>query len=269
MAQTIPNVVQPAPGTLLSGPVDPDMGRLPIIEILGPYAITIPESPGSQPGAHVTVRAWDLTDPANPVLTAPINPQPQGNFGISFSPFLAHGTIKRDNEVYIGGNNAVRLNDDGTLEHVQWSAGQAPLLLDIDGSPMGTTAPWWSKGGMMRPWGLLDNWAYNNQIGSTILTLDNQVLADWDITQDSGVSGFGNFLGNLLIYSSDQRNTGVAVYDATNISFDESTNEWKPALLDTINIPADEGGIRFCTPDRRWDTQLVSRDSGGGFFGSN
>ena len=66
IAQTIPNVNQPAPGTLISGPIDPDMGRLSTIEYLGGYVITIPENPGSEPGDHMTVKAWRLSDLSNP-----------------------------------------------------------------------------------------------------------------------------------------------------------------------------------------------------------
>ena len=246
-AQSVDNVTQPAPGTLIVGPVDPDAGRLTTIEYLGGYVIAIPEIPGSEGTDHITTKAWDFSNLSNPVAVPPINPDAQrGHFGLTGGPFLSHGSIKRDNEVYIGGypNDAVRLNANGTLEHAPWSGQQIPLLYDRDGNPLGQVAPWWSKGGMMRPWALDDSWEYNNNSPEgTRLTLGDRLLAQWNIAQDSGVTGFGNFIGNLLVYASDQRNTGVAVYDASDIRFDAPTNSWKPRLLDTLNIPLDQGGI--------------------------
>ena len=55
LAQTIPNIQQSSPGTLLSGPVDPDMGRLSVIHLLGGHIITVPETPGSELGLHSMV----------------------------------------------------------------------------------------------------------------------------------------------------------------------------------------------------------------------
>ena len=246
-AQTIDNSPQPSPGTLLIGPVDPDAGRMATIEYLGGYIIAIPESPGSESGDHRVVKAWDFSNLTNPVSVAPINPSDNGgDFGVTRGPFLSHGSIRRDNEVYIGGYpfDAVRLNADGSLEHARWSGQSAPNLVDRNNQPLNVTAQWWTKGGMMRPWALLDSWSYNtNAPNETRLSLGNRLLAEWNVAQDSGVTGFGNFIGNLLIYSSDQRNTGVAVYDASDIYFDAPTNTWKPRLLDTLNTPLDEGGI--------------------------
>lgn len=246
-AQAIDNVPQSTPGTLINGPIDPDVGRLTTLEYLGGYIIAIPEVPGSEETDHLTVKAWDLSNMNNPVAVQPINPDAErGHFGLTAGPFLSHGTIKRDNEVFIGGwpNDAVRLNDNGTLEHVEWSGQDLPLLIDRNGNQLGEVAPWWSKSGLMRPWAMFDSWEYNsNSPDNTRLTLGNRVMAEWNIAQDSGVTGFGNFIGNLLVYSSDQRNTGVAVYDATDIRFDSATGEWKPRLLDTLNTPIEEGSI--------------------------
>ncbi|MEO0367291.1 MAG: Ig-like domain-containing protein [Pseudomonadota bacterium] len=246
LAQSIPNTQQGTPGTLINGPIDPSAGRLTTIEYLGGYIIAIPEVPGSEESDHITTRAWDVTNPNNPVLVAPVNPDPQeGNFGLTGGPFLSHGSIKRDNEVYIGGypNDAVRINTNGTLSHAPWSGQSAPQLRDRNGNLLNDYAAWWPKGGMMRPWSLIDSWNYGDSDGNTRLTLQDRVLAEWNIAQDSGVTGFGNFMGNLLIYSSDQRLNGVAVYDVSDIYFDNSTQEWKPRLLDTFNIPASQGRV--------------------------
>ncbi len=250
----IPNVQQGAPGTLLQGPVDPAMGRTAIIEFMDGYIVTIPETPGSESTDHTTVKAWNISDPANPFAQPPVNPnQNGGHFGNTANPFLAHGAIRRDNELlfYTGSGNsgngldALRLNSDGSLEHARWSGQNEPPLYDRDGNRYGNEyAQWWSKGGLFRPWAMTDNWMYNNNSSTQArLTLRDRVLAEWDVTADTGVTGFGLFMGNLLIYASDQRNTGVAVYDATDVSFDSASGQWKPRLLDTLNSPLNQGGI--------------------------
>ena len=70
-AQIIPNTSQDSPGELLSGPVDPDMGRLAVIQLLSNQIITIPETPGSEPGDHQLTQSWDISNPSNPILTPP------------------------------------------------------------------------------------------------------------------------------------------------------------------------------------------------------
>jgi len=106
-AQTIPNRQHNAPGTLLSGPVDPDMGRLSVIHLLGNHIITVPETAGSETGDHQLTQAWDISDPSNPIQV--------GSFGRTGNPILAHAGFSRGNEVFIGfnsetGNDTVRLN---------------------------------------------------------------------------------------------------------------------------------------------------------------
>ena len=245
-AQTIPNTSQSSPGALLSGPVDPDMGRLSVIHLLGGHIITVPETPGSEPGDHQLTQSWDISDPSNPFVT--------GVFGRTGNPILAHGGYSRGNEVFIGfdqqtGNDTVRLNDDGTLSHTRWSGPTAPELFQripnqpgVPGQRLNRQAQWFSKGAMMQPWAINDNWSYNSPNNIATLTLRNILMAEWNITADTGgASGFGSFFGNLLIYVSDQLRGGVAIYDATDIITENGTS--RPRLLDTFNLPASEGGV--------------------------
>ena len=245
-AQLIPNTTQNSPGELLSGPVDPDMGRLAVIQLLGNQIITIPETPGSELGDHQRTQSWDISNPSNPILT--------GSYGRTGNPILAHGSYARANEVYTGfdsqtGNNAVRLNDNGSLSHVRWSGPTAPELFQrvpgqpgVPGQPLNRRAQWFSKGAMMQPWAINDNWSYNSPNNTATLTLRNILMAEWDITADTGgASGFGNFFGNLLIYVSDQLRGGVAIYDATDIITQNGIS--RPRLLDIFNLPASEGGV--------------------------
>ena len=245
-AQTIPNTQQNSPGDLLSGPVDPDMGRLSVIHLLGNQIITVPETPGSEAGDHQLTQSWDITDPSNPRLT--------GSYGRTGNPILAHGGYARANEVYVGydsqtGNDTVRLNTDGSLSHERWSGPTEPELFQrianqpgVPGQRLNRRAQWFSKGAMMQPWAINDNWSYNSPNNTTTLTLRNILMAEWDITADTGgASGFGSFFGNLLIYVSDQLRGGVAIYDATDIITQNGVS--RPRLLDTFNLPASQGGV--------------------------
>lgn len=262
----IPNVQQGQPGTLLKGPVDPDMGRLANIQFLGGHIITIPETPGSEPGDHQRTQAWNIGDPTNPVKVGPTNPDANfGDFGQTGNPILAHGTYSRANEVFISENgnnagrttdgqsrlNAVRLNDNGSLSHVRWSGPTAPELFKrienqpgVPGEPFSPRrfAAWWTKGALMQPWSMHDSWSYNTPREKSTLSLRNILMAEWNITAETGASGFGNFLGNLMIYVSDQLRGGVAIYDATDIRTD-SNGVTKPRLLDYFNLPNSQGGV--------------------------
>lgn len=205
-AQTLPNQVQTTKGELLSHNA-PEMGRLAIIETLGDYVITIPEMPSSPAGSDYLVRAWDMSDPSSPVEV--------GNFGVTHHPFLAHGTIKRANELLVFGypNNAIRLEEDGSLVSAPWSG------------PEGN----WDRGGMMRPWAAPSYWTYGEVSGNAWLELDGVRTAEWDHLGLTGVTGFPIFMGNLLIYASDQANNGVATYDISDPA--------NPVLLDVFNLP--------------------------------
>jgi len=264
---TVPNSARnEQPGTLLVGPVDQQMGRLANIQFLGGHILTIPETPGSEAGDHQRTQAWDISNPRAPLKIAPTNPDGNfGDFGRTGNPILAHGTYSRGNEVFVGFNtdnvnqtpggfdffNTIRLNDNGSLSHARWSGPTAPELFNrIDGQPgvPGAAfnprrfANWSSKGAMMQPWAINDNWSYNTPNPLSTLTLRNILMAEWDITAETGASGFGSFFGNLLIYVSDQLRGGVAIYDATDIRVG-SDGIARPLLLDTFNTPRSEGGV--------------------------
>ena len=108
-----------------------------------------------------------------------------GSYGRTGNPILAHGSFARANEVYTGfdsqtGNNAVRLNDDGSLSHTRWSGPTAPELFQripgqpgVPGQRLFRQAQWFSKGAMMQPWAINDNWSYNIPNNTTTLTLRN------------------------------------------------------------------------------------------------
>ena len=185
----------------------PELGRLTTIEVLGDYIIAIPEIPSAPAGADFIVRAIDISDPANPVTVR--------DFGTTQHPILAHGTYRRGNEMYIGGypNDAVRLEEDGSLSHVVWSGPDAHF----------------NNSGMYHPWAAAHWWSYQEVEGLAWLNLDGERTAEWDHLGLTQVVGFPTILGNLLIYSSDQTLSGMATYDIS-----DPTN---PVLLDVFNLP--------------------------------
>ncbi len=202
-SQGFPNEPQ-TPGERLAGPVAPQMGRLAIIEYIGGRVVTVPEKPSSPPGSDFLVRSWDISEPRSP--------RQLNTFQDTKHPFRAHGLIKSGNELYIGGfpRNALRYTGDGPLEHVEWTG--------PDGH--------WESSAMMRPWAARTFWSYNNPSGFSWIELDGERVAEWDHLGLTGVQGFPHFIGNLMIYASDQTNSGVATYDVSDPS--------NPKLLDVL-----------------------------------
>jgi DNA-binding beta-propeller fold protein YncE len=202
------NQVSGTPGDLLDH-AGVEMGRLAVIDIIGDYVITVPEIPSSPGGSDFLVRAWDFSDPRNP--------REVGRFGETGHPFMAHGLIKRGNELYIGGDwrtPALRVNADGSLEKTSWSG------------PRGH----FNKSGMMRPWAAQMFWSYNSVGGNAWLELDGERTASWDHLGQTGVIGMPVFMGNLLLYGGDQSKSGMAAYDVSD--------PYNPRLLDVLKLPA-------------------------------
>ncbi|WP_317933091.1 Ig-like domain-containing protein [Halioxenophilus sp. WMMB6] len=189
----------------------PELGRLTVIEVLGDYIIGIPEKPSSPDGADYLVRAVDISDPKNPVTVA--------TFGETAHPVLAHGTYKRLNEVYIGGgrtsDNAIRLNEDGSLSKVNWSA---------------YTTTNYGKAAGNYPWAAKHWWSYDDVSGNAQLFYKDEVMAEWDHLGLTGVIGFPTIVGNILLYGSDQSFSGAAAYDISD--------PHNPVLLDVLKLPA-------------------------------
>lgn len=217
-AQGFPNTTQGAPGTLLQGPVAPEMGRTAIIEYIGGYIITWPEGPGSEAGDDLIVRAWDLSNPSSP--------REVRQFGQTWHPMNAHGTIKRGRQVYLGGNpfegngdTAIAVDSSGNISLEDW---RGPFS---SGERNGLFAPWNTRG-----W-----WSYGIPQGNAYLELDGVRLSEWDHLSLTGVVGFPHIMGNTLIFASDQSHTGVAAYDISNPA--------NPVLLDVLNTSVAEGGI--------------------------
>ena len=207
-SQEFPNVPQ-TPGEFLSH-VAPEMGRLAIIDILDGHVVTIPEGPGSPQNSDLLIRSWDISDPRNPVVT--------GFHGDTPHPFQAHGLVKNGYELFVGSfpDSAIILNPlNGAISRERAITTPREIRL--------------TKSGMAHPYSARDFWSYGDVSGNTTLRINGVPLAEWDHVGDTGVIGFANFMGDILIYGSDQERTGVASYDIS-----DPTN---PVLLDILNTP--------------------------------
>ncbi len=224
LAQGVPNVPQ-VPGTLLSGPNAPEMGRLAVIAYHGEMLITLPEVPGGPPGDW-QVRAWNIADPTNPqqVPITPITGDSDGDSLLTQHGFMAHGFIKTGNTLSSGRTFTV----DG--------GGQVRETGNINFRMLG-----WTHGGMSVPWGATNYWSYGDtdQPAELYLNLPYGATPDavFDPVGQTGVIGHPFIFGTTLYYASEQSNSGIASYDISDPS--------NPVLLDVLT----QGGIGGYWPD--------------------
>lgn len=214
VALGVPNVPQ-TPGELLSGPNAPEAGRTPVIAYHGGMLLTFPEAPGSPPGDWL-VRAWDIADPTNPLVTQTIGPTQHG--------FMAHGFIKHNNLL----NSGYTLEVDGS--------GNVSQTGGINFRMLG-----WTHGGMSVPWGATNYWSYGDTSQLAELYLDQNYgatpLAVFDPVGATGVIGHPFIFGRYLFYASDQSRSGITSYDIS-----DPTN---PVLLDVLT----DGSVGGYWPD--------------------
>lgn len=244
-AQGFPNITR-TPGELLAGPVDPEQGRTAIIAWHGDHIVSIPEPPGSQPGADLRMRVVDISDPRNPQVT--ILPATTGGFN-------SHAYFHYGPYLYVGGHclSGDLSECDGSDD--QWRdsfviGGSGPFIggsqmmrasMEGDaGLPLGT----YNRSGTQSPWGAEMWWSYSSVGGNGWLAVRRSmsewvhdwnnggaptgpaVQATWDHLGETGVIGFPFIIGNILIYASDQTGSGMATYDIS-----DPTN---PILLDVL-----------------------------------
>ncbi len=253
-AQGFPNVAR-TPGELLAGPIAPEQGRTAIVAWHGERIVSVPEPPGSQPGADVDMRIVDISD--IDLMTdwtddshIQVTHIPAGTGG-----FNSHGYFKSGPYLYVGGHclSGDLSECDGSDNQYRDSFvinGTGPTfansnlsrasMQDDNGLAIGT----YSRSGAQSPWGVRMWWSYGDVEGDAWLGVrrdPNDYLHDWtnggaptgpalqstwDHLSDTGVIGFPFIMGNILIYASDQTGTGVATYDIS-----DPTN---PVLLDVL-----------------------------------
>lgn len=217
-----PNVPRTA-GEFLAGPLAPEQGRTAIVGWHGGRIVSVPERPGSQTGADVQVRDYDLRDLSDIVIR---------NYGHAGVGFHAHGHVHAGEVMYLGGGpgashgwpNSINMTIDPAterFEHVR--------LSNATGLPFTGSG---NRGGT--PWNARMWWSYGEVSGDAWLrryttpgqSHDDATVATWDHLGLTGVIGMPFIVGNILIYASDQTGTGVATYDISDPS--------NPVLLDVL-----------------------------------
>jgi hypothetical protein len=200
-----------------------DRGRTSILNLSGPILINTPEAPGSSTVGITPVftdSAWDLSDLSNPQLISDYNCFEETchrAMGIH-----AHAKFTR----YAGGEAYF-------LAGRYWEIGTGPWL-SYDESAVTSVEqmlfrnnPWdmdagWKYSNLTSPYHTQDYWQYNfspselYQIKSSGYS-NAQVYAEWDHIGLTGATGFPIFLGNLLVFVSDQQQTGIAIYDISGM----------------------------------------------------
>ncbi|MBB6087290.1 Ig-like domain-containing protein [Wenzhouxiangella marina] len=220
-----PNVPQTAGALISSGLIAPTQGRTAIIAYHNGVLVTIPEAPSSNPGSDLQVRTWDISTPERLV-----NPLELAQHGATPMPINAHGYFKNGNWLSIGDNR-------------DWDPGLEPWAFEaVPGGLLRSSNPDFLcagvRGCLFAPWAPMGTfWSYSAVEGNAALYLDglgpaNQV-AEWDHLGQTGVIGHPFLIGNLLIYASDQSQTGVATYDISDPG--------NPVLLDVLTESAPGG----------------------------
>ncbi len=192
-------------GELLAGPIAPSIGRTAVLAYHQGLLLANPESPGSAPGSDLQSRAFDISDPANPVAT--VVPLLGPNSSIAAHGYWQEGP-------YLRGLNG----GDVTVEMVSGVARfvrrDAPGRFHFPQVP-GTSIPWVGRGLLFQPFQAQMWWSYGATNHDGVLFRGAQQLATWDHIGQTGVVGHPFLLGNVLYVASDQSQTGVAAYDIT------------------------------------------------------
>ncbi len=192
-------------GELLAGPIAPSIGRTAVLVYHQGLLLANPESPGSAPGSDLQSRAFDLSDPANPIAT--ILPFLGPNSSIAAHGYWQEGPYLRGLN---GGDVTVELVS-GVARFVQRNA---PGRFHYPQVP-GTSIPWVGRGLLFQPFQAQMWWSYGATNHDGVLFRGTQQLAAWDHIGETGVIGHPFLIGNVLYVASDQSRTGIAAYDIT------------------------------------------------------
>lgn len=221
-----------APGTLIYRSPTPELGgRLTNLMYHQGWLMAGFENPGSNSRTNdLRFRVMDVSNLENDPVPVPYWPS---DFGLDY------GTNNRGLEHWYTGNWGYNTHAHGrTATHVHWPNIIAP---DFGGAVYRANSPdeeevgfayGWGGfgGGRLRrhlPWNATQDWAYGNNTDPTIHLQKAWRVnpnGDWGPNNyrmhsvawipgaEFGVRGFSDLLGDKFIFTSDQRNTGVAVY---------------------------------------------------------
>lgn len=217
-------------------------GRAAIIVNLGPFLLLMPEGPGSS-STGVTLEkvdtAWNLSDLTNPTRI--------GEFNCSNGPdtcgigqgIHAHAAFTRfvDGRGYVWGNFSKGINGGlaAYYDHTESEDLDRIKITKLEDQAKKPVS--YKYAGLTSWYGAVDFWEYNESSMGAMQKLTHgagagkpAASAEWNHLQQTGVTGFPMFSGHLMVVGSDQLNTGVAIYDISNM--DENTS---PELITVFN----------------------------------
>ncbi|WP_370980784.1 Ig-like domain-containing protein [Agaribacterium sp. ZY112] len=247
-----------------------EYGRTAILMPVGPLLINLPEGPGStnvglDDGVLNRTRdsAWDLSDLENPTLFRQLScdrfeeSDPQCYPGM---PILAHATVVRyDSErgPVLYARNSGHLSYHADQRGTDAELSDAYMSSEWNYDPIGylhMTAPYYTRsywdygannegqfiirdtsqlieGGPVSPYTVEGIPELEELFGPTQLGIwFGEPLVWWDHLNLTNVTGFSSWHGNFLVVASDQRSTGLAIYDVSG--FKEGR---QPRLISTYN----------------------------------
>jgi len=246
-----------------------ERGRTAILAPVGPVLLNLPESPGSSNknvNLSVIDTAWNLADLTNPQLIGAINCDPSGQNCANGHGIHAHGVYTR----FVGDTGYLMGNfrwQEGNFAFYDSSQPSLAQQIRRTGNINNQVNRALGYGALTSKFTAKDYWEYNTSglDDHQLLTLfgNNMPQADidklaalglsgefpswlgehasdvWDHLQLTGVTGFPVFSGNLMVFASDQQNTGMAIYDISGIDRDT-----RPALLSVYQPQLTEPGGR-------------------------
>lgn len=222
-----------------------EQGRAAMISTAGPILIANPILPGSSRTGvdeNFTDTSWDLSDLTNPTLIQMQNCFEDKCYLGGGPHFHSHLTSYHDGKAYLnsgrwwqfGTGGWLRYDPDAETSIEQMVYSRDPLGDDRTQHGVELGEPW-RYSHLTSPYDSVDYWEYNfNPSGAYQLRSTDRshgtVFAEWDHAGLTGVTGFPIFSGNLLIFVSDQQQTGMAIYDISGLGEGET-----PRLISRYN----------------------------------
>lgn len=221
--------------------VGTEYGRTANLTLVGPLLVNLPEAPGSTSDGipyESKSSVWELTDLTQPSLIRTIT----CDTCFMGMPISAHATITRfDNDeayLYMRERDIVGNGEYMTFDPLGLTSNDQAASRDLNWGFDPMSYPM-----MFSPYYLREWWEYGNQPSglqsirdpSNLLPIGEsqhwlgEHLVQWDHLGLTGVTGFAAWLGNLLVVSSDQQSTGMAIYDISGFK-----NGDLPRLLSTF-----------------------------------
>lgn len=228
-------------------------GRSSIISTIGPILISNPQldsTTGFAVDSVVTDTSWDLSDLTNPTLIQYQNCNGDDCYAGKGPHAHAHLTTYHEGEAYLDisralpGGDFVSYDPNGLTSIEQMVFSRDPLLGQIDFNGTGPTRLLYKgyelgtasiHSHLTSPYYTVDYWQYDfNPSEQFSIRNTNRSwgtdLAKWDHMGLTGAAGFVIFSGNLMIFASDQQQTGLAIYDISGLQ-----NGKKPRLVSRFN----------------------------------